>query len=362
MESPSIATAPVKRSTSYKQTFRHHRRLLAVPMVLAVIAAGAIVATHKASFQSSASLWVDTAPPIASSVGSAAATLPNQPAAAEQSVLNELLATQEFAVSVAQNSALGAYLAPTGPLVTTAPAALESQQVTAVVAGPQVLEITYKGPSAAIAQSTLAAIIRELQADSDGLSAQHEVAAVKYNEAQVAAANQAVTTARNAAAAYLAAHPRATSQSDPTMAALNAAENTASQQLGQADSALSQASASRAAGGWLVQVLDAPRAGASLAFGKKKMLETLLGGLLAGGLISLLGTIALTPGGPPPWDEELPSSVTAAGRRDEELEPELAGSVTPTRHDTYVGVVPQPEFDRERRFAVGRPVPERRQP
>jgi uncharacterized protein involved in exopolysaccharide biosynthesis len=365
MES-STTTAGLTRPASYKQTFRRHRLLLSLPIILGVIAAGAIVATHKATFQSSASLWIDTAPPIASSVGSAAAVLPNQPAAAEQSVLNELLATQAFAISVARSSALGAYLSRSGPLAKTAPAALESQQVTAVVAGPQVLQITYKGPNATVAQSTLRAIVSQLQSDSNGLSAEHENAAVRYDQAQVAQATAGVTSARTAAAAYLARHPHASSQSDPNLAALNAAENTASQQLGQAEGALSQASASRSEGGWLVQVLDPPRAGTSLAYGKKKMLETVLGGALAGVLISLLGTIALTPAPPSPWEDEIPVSLAPMRRREEQFEPELAGTGAPARFGAYAGAASdatgQAEFARERRFGFGPSAAEGRQP
>jgi uncharacterized protein involved in exopolysaccharide biosynthesis len=314
------AAAEAKKSTSYKQTFRRHRVLLSVPMVLAVLAAAYIIFTHQPTYQATTSLWIDTAPPVASSVGAGSASLPNEPAAAEQSLLTELLTTQAFAVAVAQNSLLGSYLAGTGPLARTAPAALEAQQVTAVVAGPQVLQIGFKGPTPAVTQSTLAAIVRELQANSNGLSAQHDAAAIKYYDAQVQVANQALSNARTQVDAYLSSHPRATTQSDPNLSALNSAENAASQQLAQANTALSQASAARAGGGWLVQVVDPPSTPYSMAYGKKKMLETLLGGLLGGALISLLGTIALTPGKQPePWEDELADGRASAARRDEVL-------------------------------------------
>src|SRR6185436_1780556 len=44
-----------------------------------------------------------------------------------------------------------------------------------------------------------------------------------------------------------------------------------------------------------VDVMDAPRAPTGPVSGKAKVLEALIGGLFAGGLIALLGLVALTP-------------------------------------------------------------------
>lgn len=296
-----------KRSTTLKQTFRAHRKLLSLPLLVGMLVAAYFVVAHKPSFTSTASLWVDTAPPVASSVGASANSVPlnTTPAAAEQGVLAELLATQHFALSVARHSLLGHYLAGRGPLYKTAPAALEAQQVTAIAAGPQVLQITYKGPTRAVTTSALAAIVAELEQDGTSLTSQHEQQAVSYYAAQVSLAQRTVAVARSQAQAYLLAHPHASSQTDPNLSALTSSENASVQQLAQANTALGQAAANRTGPGWLVQVIDHPSVPQSLALRKSKMLETILAGLFGGALVSLLGTIALAPRRREAWEDEL---------------------------------------------------------
>ena len=78
-------------STSYRETYRRHRKLFFVPVILGALAAGFMAFTSGGSYQSTASLWIDTAPPLASSVGaSLSPPLTEPPAAAEQGILNEL--------------------------------------------------------------------------------------------------------------------------------------------------------------------------------------------------------------------------------------------------------------------------------
>lgn len=308
------APADTRKSVSYKRTFRRHRKLLSVPMVLGVLVAAYFIFASSPSYLASASLWVDTAPPNASSVGASTLQLTVTPATSEQSVLTELLSTQSFAVAVARGSQLGKYIQESGvtPFARAAMDALENKQVTASVAGPQVLQISYKGPTPEVATTTVNAIVRQLQQASSGLSSQHDQAAVSYYQAQVQQATRALDTARNQVAAYLVNHPRSTSQSDPNLSALMAAETGASNQLTQATTSLNQASASRAGGGWMVQLIDAPKNALSQVMRKKKMLEILLGGLFGGALVSLLGTIALTPAREERWEDELTSPRAAA--------------------------------------------------
>src|SRR5947209_7394569 len=166
---------------TYKQTFRRHRRLLILPMFIGAIVAGYFAFAAKPEYQATASLWVDTAAPNPSSVGGQTQI---EPAASEQNVLTELLATKSFAVEVAKHSLLGAYLASKGPLGDEAVKALEQQQVGSVIAGPQVLVMSYHGPTAAVATTTMAAIVKYLQQDSNGLTGQHSQAAISYYTAQ----------------------------------------------------------------------------------------------------------------------------------------------------------------------------------
>jgi uncharacterized protein involved in exopolysaccharide biosynthesis len=304
------------RKPTYKQTFRRHRKLLSLPMVLGALVASYFAMAATPQYQATASLWVDTAAPNPSSVGGQGIQI--SPAASEQSVLTELLATKSFAVEVAQNSLLGSYLASQGqgPLQKTAVDALEQLQVGSVIAGPQVLVISYTGPTEAVTTTTMQAIVKQLQKDNSGLTTQHTQAAVSYYTAQSTLAQKELTLARGQVANYLAANPKSNPQSDPNLSALMAAENSASTGLAQANTSLNQASAARSSGGWDVQVIDYPKSATSLAKGKKKMIEVILGGVLGGALVSFLATMALTPKLREPWEDELldePPTVAGVG-------------------------------------------------
>jgi uncharacterized protein involved in exopolysaccharide biosynthesis len=307
------------RSPSYRDTFRRHRRLLSVPMIIGVLLGGVFAFNGSKTYMSTARLWVDTAPPAQSTVGDDGPVLSTTPASAEQSVLIELLTTQAFAKAVAHNSLLGKYLASgaggggplsslTGGSMNTLKEALSPAQVMTLPTGPQILQISYAGPTPAVAKSTLGALVKQLQDDSSGFTSEHDQATLAYDRAQVKVAAQAVGDARKQVSQYLKQNPGATNNQDPNLAVLSTAESAAANQLTQATTALNQASVKHN-GGWAVKVIDAPGAASPVGGGKKKMLELILGGLLAGALISFLGSVALTPGRKEVWEDELPTST-----------------------------------------------------
>jgi uncharacterized protein involved in exopolysaccharide biosynthesis len=292
--------------TSYRETFRRHRKLFLLPVILGAVAAGAIGFTSGAKYTSTASVWVDTAPPLASSVGAGLTTpLTEPPAAAEQGILTELLTTQEFASSVAKSSLLGKYLGSEASIQKNAPTYVEDGQVGTLVTGQQILKITYSAQSAAMAQSVLGGIVDQLRSYNNGLSASHDQAAVAYDRAQVNIAKAALATAQNNVNTYMAQHPNA-SQSDPNLLSLTSAETNAGTQLGQANATLSQATGTRDEGGWTIRVVDPPDPAISAALGKKKLLELILGGAFGGLVLSFLVVVALTPAKKEVWEDELP--------------------------------------------------------
>ncbi len=274
-------------------------------MILGALAGAAFLFITAKSFESAASLWIDTAPPLASSVGAELSPpLSEPPATAEQGILSELLTTQTFAASVANSSLLGKYLGNAASIQKNAPTYLEDGQVVPTVTGEQVLKITYSGSSAAIAESVLGAIVTQLQSYNDRLTAQHNQATVAYDREQVKIAKAALATARSNVNAYLAGNPHAT-QADPNLLSLAAAESNAVTQLGQANSTLSEATDTRDAGGWTIQVVDPPSQPVAPAQGKKKMLEMILGGAFGGLLLSFLIVVAITPAKKDMWEDEL---------------------------------------------------------
>jgi uncharacterized protein involved in exopolysaccharide biosynthesis len=340
----------VKKSSSYRETFRQHRKLLILPVILTVFIAAWFVFGAQKSYQSSVSLWVDNPAPSDSSLGNLnpAETAPSQQ---EQQVVQELLATPSFAIAVGHHSSLASYLAsnPGGGMSPTAllkklsgPGSLDDQIVAALgpkavsttTPGPQVLQISFNGPTPAVAQSALNALVTELQRDSSQFSQQHNEQALSYYKAQVQSAEQSLNSTRAEANQYLEQHPNA-STSDPNLTALTAAEGAASTQLTQANSNLSAAaSAVKGIGnGSDVQVIDPATMPTSPLSGKKKQIEELLAGLFAGLLLSFLGTIALTRGKSDPWEDELEQSFAALdrpARQFRSLEDKLAGTARST--------------------------------
>lgn len=293
-------------STSYRQTYRRHRKLLCVPVILGVLASAFFVFSSSKSYESTASLWVDTAAPLASSVGAGlGAQLPVPPASAEQGILTELLTTQSFATSVAKSSLLGKALGSPASIQKNAATYLQDGQVVPAVTGEQVLRISYTASSPTMAQSVLNAIVTQLRSYSNGLTARHGQAAEAYDRQQVKLAQSALAAARNDVNTYLAQHPQA-NQADPNLLSLTSAENNAVTQLGQANITLSQATGTSNQDGWSIQVIDPADAGIAPALGKKKMLEVIIGGAFGGVLLSFLIVVAMTPAKKEEWEDELP--------------------------------------------------------
>ena len=345
MKGIGLAVAADKsKPTSYRETFKRHRKLFCLPMLLGVLAAGYLAVQTGKTFTATTSLWVDTAPPVASSASSDSPPLSSAPAAAEQGILTELLTTNDFAVAIAQNSLLGKYLGGSDAAIETDAAnALERQQVAGTISGQQVLKISYTGPSPEVAKSTVGAIAQQLKVFNNKLTGSHDQAAVTYAQQQVTQASKTLSAARDALTQYLAAHPNA-GQSDPNFAALSSAVSNANNSLETANSALSSAVAARSSGGWTIQLIDDPTV-FPVAKGKKKIAEEVLGGLIGGALLSLLVVVALTPAKKDPWDEDdFPStSPVARGMRPDPFDP------------SAVPAAPAPALRSERRLILRTP-------
>jgi uncharacterized protein involved in exopolysaccharide biosynthesis len=294
-----------RRSTSYRDTFRRHRILLCLPIVLAVIVASFVVLSKPPRYSSTVSVWVDAPPPTASTVGANAPVLAQSPAAGEQSLLSELLATRAFVRSVAAKSLLRKHVGDPASHAGSVKLGKALSKVSSTVAGPQVLQISFEGPSPAVASSTLTAVVNELWRQSKTFISKHNDAVEAHYRNQEKTASTALTRARDRVTAYLRAHPQA-SASDPTLATLTAAQTTASDDVAQARTDLNQAAGGRA-GGWSLEVIDSPSRPVQVSGGKKKLVMMIFAGIIGGGLVSLLGLVALTPGKREPWEDEMPA-------------------------------------------------------
>jgi len=317
---------------SYRETFRRHRLLLSLPMLLAVVVAAWSALGAQKSYESTASLWVDNPPPADSSLGNANPAI-TPPAEQEQLVITELLKTRDFTLAVGRRSTLASYLAAHssqgfGPLALLSGlgggggldnriVSALSSHVTSTVAGPQVLQLSYRGATPAVATSTLGAIVIGLDQEGLRFAQQRNEGALAYYKAQVAAASQAVANARQQANAYVSQHGGVAS-SDPNLAALTQAEGVAGTQLTQATTNLTHAAGTLDTSGGVhtaVHVIDPPTVPTGPVSGHMKAVLAVLGGLFAGALISFLGVIALTPGRPETWEDALLGGLAPRGHR-----------------------------------------------
>jgi uncharacterized protein involved in exopolysaccharide biosynthesis len=291
-------------STSYRETFWRHRKLLSMPVILGGLAAALFLFATGKTYQSTASIWVDTAPPAPSSIGANTNALAEPPAVSELAILNQLLRTRRFAASVAKTSLLGKSLGSADAIRDKAVGQLGNGQVKGMVPGGQVLQISYSAASPAMAESVLGAVITQLRNYTKHLAGQHDQAAVGYGREQVNVARAALATARSRLSAYQSQHPGVT-QSDPNYVSLVAAQTNAVTQLEQANTTLSEMTGAGNPDGWSMRVIDPPQA-ITAPLGKKKIVEVILGGLLAGLLVSFLAVVALTPAKKELWEDELP--------------------------------------------------------
>lgn len=295
----------------YLQVARRHKLLLAAPVVVTVVLALWTVLGAAPTYLSSSSILVDNpAPSQSAQIDNSIAV--RTPADTHQLVLQELLGTRSFRMNVAKRGGLADYLAknkPTGSGPVTLlmrlvkkPGPLDERIVAAVapgkvswrVLGPRVLSVSYAGPTPELASSTLKALLDEYGDQSaSALKTQAEAAKTYYQGLMNAAADTAATAQKNLAD-YVAGHPGLL-PTDPSLTVLTESSATASAALSdarknfsQSDIALANLPSSRPT------VVDAPTVPTSHTGGKKMLVMALFGGLFAGGLISVLGLLALT--------------------------------------------------------------------
>jgi hypothetical protein len=216
---------------------------------------------------------------------------------------------------------------------------LTPKQVTSTVAGPQVLQLSYHGPTPAVAAKTLEALIDEFRGNLTEFGRARGESAVEYYQERVNAASRAVEDARSRAAAYRDEHP-GVPESDPHLRALLRADRTARRDLAAATASLNevQSDVKRPGIGVAseITVIDAPKPPTGPVSGKKMLIIALIGGLFAGGLVSLLGVIALTPSRPSGWNAQpQPALAQEFEIWDWEPVPEANGHAARASSDAY---------------------------
>jgi capsular polysaccharide biosynthesis protein len=276
----------------YGKTFRKRWPLyLLLPLIFAV--AVGYLSLEKKSYQSTATLWVDYSPSEQSSLNLTTTSGETaQPSTVEQGTLTELLSTSAFDDAVAAQAGVT-------PAARNAIADALDTTVTSAVPGPQILSVTYTGPSALQAKQIASSVVDQLQVWTSKLEKNFDGAATKYTQSLYDGASKAVASAKAAVNTYHFTHRGATTQNDQTYASLVSALAVATSSLASERSALNQdaAQSQNKNSAATISVMDA----ASLPTAPHKKIKTLavkiIGAGIAGGLVSFLLVMLFTPGG-----------------------------------------------------------------
>jgi hypothetical protein len=291
---------------AYRETFRRHRVLFCLPPLLFAVVLALLAFSTPKKYQSYASLWIDNGPSAQSSLSSGVSA----PSASEQTLLGELLATQAFDRDVGKNSLLTQYLAAHGVSkgqMDAMLAAAVGSGVSTSAPGPQVLTVTFTGPTPAVARSVLESLIVNVQRSISHFGHTFGRSAQAYFQQQVKTAKQALASATAATNAYGRDHPSATANNDQSYAALIAAQQSANSQVATATTGLDQATGQATGDGVssLVQVVDSPSIPTSPTTGMMSAMKKVVGGFAGGLLLSVILIVAMTRSGEDRWDAEL---------------------------------------------------------
>jgi hypothetical protein len=303
--------------------------VFSLPIIIAVLFSAWFSLGGARTYRSTATLWVDNGPAEGSSLytmaaAAAAASIGNYsategPANFEQQILGEMLQTPTFDVAVAKASSLPGFYAsgaktgfspavllnrPNGPPVYQAAASVAAGAKTAT-RGPQVLELSYTGPTPALAQNVLASLITQTEraapAYSNDFARQEQTF---FQEANDSAA-RAQANAQASLAVYKRQHPYATARTDTIYAALAQSLKTTKTALTSTTAAVQSFQGPGPGMKATISLIDKPSLPDGPTVSTSDAAVGVLGGLFAGLLISFLAVFMATPDSHERWDSEL---------------------------------------------------------
>ena len=288
----------------YRETFDRNRLLFVLPLALGAVIGLTFGLGSPKLYRSDASLGIRSLDTASSQFGT-------PPAAQNQSMLNELLATRSFADTVAARSPLQTYLkthAETGWSPTSllkralkgAPSldnriasALSPKRVKSTLPGPDVLAISFEAPDPALARATLKVLISQFFIWRTQLQGNALTAATH----QFDLASKKLVQARNDLNAYNNQHPSSTTSADPVLRALVNSQIQAVHGLQAATNVMNTAAAAASGGTGLpaiVHVIAKPTYPVGPTTGKKRVVELGFVGAFVGALISFLAIMYLS--------------------------------------------------------------------
>jgi uncharacterized protein involved in exopolysaccharide biosynthesis len=339
---------------SYVQTFKRHRLLFSLPVVImAVLALWVVVGTPK-EYKAGAALFVDNPVTQPSSFYNPNPSEPT-PAAQAQQLLTELMATRSFRMKVGRKGPLTKYLAThpsegwgpkgllrkvrgTGSAEDRTWEALDEKHVITALPGGQIMSIELHGPTPEVAVGTLSALVATLGQERRAIDVARQQSAVTHFKNQMDTATRAINQidARIASGTVSPAQAQVLDQS--RKAAVTRLKRGT---RGYNQAALSLAAAREAPSTY--QVRDKPSLPAPAVSGMKKSVFGVVAGIFVGFLISFLAIVLLTGSDERREREELREVIARA----EDDVPLDADQATGT-NGSAVTQVPRVKANRER--------------
>jgi Mrp family chromosome partitioning ATPase len=269
---------------SYVDTLFRHKLLCIVPAILAMALGIGVGMTRQPSYVSSASIFADAPLLDASTIGTTGGTAP--PAAGQQALMSNFLATRSFRLSVARASGLPGFDANQPAVTLERSLTLLAAGITTTTPGPNVLVVQVTQRKAADATNVAKAVVAQfLQLEHDTINRR---ATAKLTDAKdrMAAASGTVDTAQRALAAYLLVHPSTPGTTDVEASVLRGAVSRAQTQYTELVRTLQDsADAAPSVNDSNLFVIDKPDA----AYPKGRLKKLILGG--AGGLLAGLSLV-----------------------------------------------------------------------
>jgi len=287
---------------SYVQTFKRHRLLFSLPVIIMTLLALWFVLGTPKEYKAGASLFVDTPVTQPSSFND-----PNPsdvtPAAQSQQLLNELLATRSFRLKIGRGGPLTSYLAAHpgegwGPKAllgklrgSSSPEdrtwnSLDAKHVITALPGGQIMSIELHGPTPEVAVGTLRALLRTFADERREIDVARQERAVSHYKNQLKTAQAQLDDINT----RIASGDVSFTEGVALQRAAQARVRRATRALGQARFSFDAAKGS----GPMYQVMDPPGLPAPAVSGMKKTVFGVVGGMFVGCLISLLAIVLLT--------------------------------------------------------------------
>lgn len=188
--------------------FRHPIEMLMLIIVLPIIGAGVAYFLPR-SYESTASLWALHRYEVIGATGTES-DLTSTPAETQATALAELLQSRSFALSVASDTDLRSTLGAAtlaSPLMTEDALIAAVDKVQVLSQGYNLYTLSYQSTNPKIAQEILQAVVLNFGEQSEGLTQLEGQQLLSSYQTQLAKAQQAATTAANAAQQYLLQHP-----------------------------------------------------------------------------------------------------------------------------------------------------------